>query len=139
MEDVEITRKDDQQLMEGPEAWFTGKVVLRGLFTREPPSRVTGAVVSFAPGARTAWHRHPLGQTLIVTEGVGWTQVRGGPIHEFYEGDIMWCPKDLPHWHGATTTHAMTHVAIQEALDGKAVEWLEKVTDEEYCAGPSRD
>lgn len=136
---LEITRKGDQQTIEGPADWFTGKVTITGMFARESPSRVTGAIVSFEPGARTAWHSHPLGQTLIVTEGIGWTQVEGAPILEFYEGDIMWCPKDRKHWHGATPHSAMTHIAIQEALDGKNVTWMEKVSDEEYLAGPSKD
>jgi quercetin dioxygenase-like cupin family protein len=136
---MEITRKDDLTVAEGPEDMFTGKVTLTGLFLRDAPSRVTGAIVHFEPGARTAWHMHPLGQTLIVTEGVGWTQVEGGPIHEFYAGDILWCPPEHKHWHGATPHEAMTHIAIQEAKDGKAVEWMEKVTDEQYLAGPNKD
>jgi len=136
---MEITRKDEQQTIEGPADWFTGKATIKGMFSRESPSRLTGAIVSFEPGARTAWHTHPLGQTLIVTDGVGWTQVEGGPILEFYAGDILWCPKDKKHWHGATPHSAMTHIAIQEALDGKNVTWMEKVSDEEYLAGPSKD
>lgn len=135
---VEIARKGEQQTIEGPAEWFTGKATITGMFAREAPSRVTGAIVSFEPGARTAWHSHPLGQTLIITKGVGWTQVEGGPILEFYEGDIMWCPKDRKHWHGATPHSQMTHIAIQEALDGKNVTWMEKVSDEEYLAGPSK-
>lgn len=131
---VKVLRKDDQQIVEGPEAYFTGKANIKGLFSREAPSRVTGAVVSFEPGARTAWHSHPLGQTLIVTEGVGWTQVEGEEKVEFFAGDIMLCPKDKKHWHGATATKAMTHIAIQEALDGNNVVWMEKVTDEQYLA-----
>lgn len=91
----------------------------------------------FEPGARTHWHTHPLGQTLIITEGVGWTQVEGGPKHEFYAGDILWCPPGQKHWHGATPHEAMTHIAIQEVQDGTPVIWLEKVTDEEYLAGAS--
>lgn len=138
-ETMEITRKADQETVEGPEEYFTGKATIRAMFSRKGPSRVTGAIVSFEPGARTAWHSHPLGQTLIVTDGIGWTQVEGGPIHEFYEGDILWCPKDQKHWHGATPHSAMTHIAIQEALDGKNVTWMEKVTDEEYVAGPTKD
>lgn len=132
---MEITRKADQQAVEGPEEYFTGRATITGNFSREDPSRLTGAIVTFEPGARTAWHKHPLGQTLIVTDGVGWTQVEDGTKYEFSEGDIMWCPPDRKHWHGATPTDSMTHIAIQEALDGKNVEWMEKVTDEEYLAG----
>lgn len=131
---MEITRKADRQSYEGPEEFFTGKATITGMFSREDPSRLTGAIVHFEPGARTAWHTHPLGQTLIVTEGVGWTQVEGGPKLEFHEGDILWCPKDTRHWHGATPHEGMTHIALQEALDGVAVNWLEKVSEEEYLA-----
>ena len=99
---LEIMRKADQQTVEGPEEYFTGRATITGNFTREEPSRISGAIVTFEPGARTAWHTHPLGQTLIVTDGVGWTQVEGEERVEFYEGDIMLCPKDKPHWHGAT-------------------------------------
>jgi len=105
-------------------------------FQRTGSSRVGGGIVTFEPGARSAWHTHPLGQTLIVTTGKGWTQCEGGPIVEIHAGDMIWCPPGHKHWHGATPTTAMTHIAIQEALDGKAVEWLQKVTDEEYLAGP---
>lgn len=136
---MEITRKTEQQTIDGPAEWFTGKATITGMFSRAAPSRVTGAIVSFEPGARTAWHSHPLGQTLIVTKGVGWTQAEGEPILEFHEGDILWCPKDKRHWHGATPHSAMTHIAIQEALDGKNVTWMEKVTDEQYLAGRSKD
>ncbi len=129
---MKIMRKNDQEVVEGPAEYFTGKATIKGMFSREEPSRVTGAIVTFEPGARTAWHTHPLGQTLIVTDGVGWTQVEGEEKVEFHEGDIMLCPKDKKHWHGATPDSSMTHIAIQEALDGKNVEWLEKVTDEEY-------
>lgn len=131
---MEITRKADQQSVEGPEENFTGRATITGMFSREEPSRLTGAIVHFEPGARTAWHSHPAGQTLIVTEGVGWTQVEGGQKYEFYEGDIMWCPADTPHWHGATPTDSMTHIALQETIDGQNVEWMEKVTDEEYLS-----
>jgi quercetin dioxygenase-like cupin family protein len=101
------------------------------------PSRVSCASVTFEPGARSAWHTHPLGQTLIVTAGCGWTQCEGEPIFEIRAGDVIWCPPGHKHWHGATPTTAMTHIAVQEALDGKNVNWMEKVTDEEYLAGPS--
>ena len=131
-ENLEISRKNEQKTIEGPEEYFTGKATISGQFEREDPSRLTGAIVHFEPGARTAWHSHPLGQTLIVTEGVGWTQVEGEEKVEFYEGDILLCPKDKKHWHGATPTQAMTHIALQEALDGTYVTWMEKVTDEQY-------
>jgi quercetin dioxygenase-like cupin family protein len=104
-------------------------------FQRDEPSRLTGAIVTFEPSARTAWHSHPLGQTLIVTSGTGWTQCEGEPRVEIHAGDMIWCPPAHKHWHGATATTAMTHIAIQEALDGKNVTWMEKVTDEEYPAG----
>lgn len=129
-----ITRKSDLKVMQGPEDFFTGKVTVTGHFQREAPSRVTGALVCFEPGARTAWHSHPLGQTLIVTEGVGWTQIEGGPKLEFYAGDILWCPAEHRHWHGATPHQSMTHIAIQESLGGQVVTWMEKVSDEEYLA-----
>ena len=135
---MEIARKADQQTVPGPAEWFTGQVTISAMFQRPDPSRVGGAIVHFEPGARTAWHKHPLGQTLIVTEGVGWTQVEDEPIIEFHAGDIMWCPKDRKHWHGATPTTAMTHIAIQESLNGSPVTWMEKVTDEEYLAGPPK-
>ena len=135
--DMQINRKADQVTVDGPSDYFTGKATITGQFQREAPSRVTGAIVHFEPGARTAWHVHPLGQTLIVTEGVGWTQVEGGPILEFQIGDILLCPADKKHWHGATPHEAMTHIAIQEALDGRNVTWLEKVSDEDYLKGPA--
>jgi len=133
-DELKIMRKADQKTIEGPAENFTGKATISGNFSREEPSRVSGAIVTFEPGARTAWHTHPLGQTLIVTDGVGWTQVEGEKKVEFYEGDIMLCPKDKKHWHGATTDSSMTHIAIQEVQDGSPVTWLEKVTDEEYLS-----
>jgi quercetin dioxygenase-like cupin family protein len=120
----------------GPAEYFTGNVRIDMQFQREAPSRVAGATVTFEPGARTAWHSHPLGQTLIVTSGKGWTQCDGGPVVEINAGDIIWCPPGHRHWHGATPTSAMAHIAIQEALDGKVVAWLEQVNDDEYTAGP---
>ena len=129
---MKIMRKADQQTVAGPEEYFTGDVTITGNFQREDPSRVSGAIVTFQPGARTAWHTHPCGQTLIVTDGVGWTQVKGEEKIEFEAGDIMLCPADKPHWHGATPDAAMTHIAIQEAKDGSPVTWMEKVTDAEY-------
>ena len=136
---MEITRKDEMQTVDGPVDYFTGKATITGMFQREEPSRLTGAIVHFEPGARTAWHTHPLGQTLIVTEGIGWTQVEGGEKLEFHAGDILWCPADKKHWHGATPHDGMTHIALQEALDGKNVTWMEKVTDEQYLAGSGKD
>ncbi len=131
---MEITRKADQTTIEGPAEWFTGRVTISGQFQREAPSRVGGAIVHFEAGARTAWHRHPLGQTLIVTEGVGWTQIEGGPKLEFHAGDILWCPAEHKHWHGGTPHEAMTHIAIQESQNGSPVTWMEQVTDEDYLS-----
>ena len=136
---MEVTRMADQNTATGPAEYFTGKVTITGQFQRLEPSRVGGAIVRFEPGARTAWHKHPLGQTLLVTEGVGWTQVEGGRKIEFHAGDQLWCPPGTKHWHGATPTSAMTHLAIQEALNGSPVTWMEKVTDEQYLAGPTED
>ena len=135
---MEVTRKADQKTIAGPADWFTGTDTITGSFQRDAPSRVGGAIVHFEPGARTAWHKHPLGQTLIVTEGVGWTQIEGGPKLEFYAGDVLWCPADHKHWHGATPTTAMTHIAIQESQNGSPVTWMEHVTDEQYLAGPTQ-
>lgn len=133
---MEIKRNGTQPSMKGPAEWFTGNVRIDSAFQREGPSRVGGGMVTFEPGARTAWHTHPLGQTLIVTNGVGWTQVEGGPILEFYAGDVLLCPTDKKHWHGATPTTAMTHINIQE-LNGTPVTWFEHVTDKQYLAGPA--
>lgn len=135
--DMKIERKSEQQIVEGPADYFTGKATIRGMFAREEPSRVTGAIVTFEAGARTNWHSHPLGQTLIVIDGIGWTQVEGDPKIAFEAGDILWCPKDQRHWHGATPHAPMTHIAIQEALDGRNVTWMEPVTDEVYLADVS--
>ena len=134
---TEIMARDTQEEVQGPAEFFTGRATIRGQFAREEPSRVTGAIVTFEPGARTAWHFHPLGQTLVVIDGVGWTQVQDGPVQEFAAGDILLCPRNQPHWHGATPETSMTHVAIQESLDGANVTWLKKVTDDEYLAGRS--
>lgn len=134
---MDILRKADMKTIEGSPKTFTGRVTITGLFQRDAPSRVGGAIVHFEPGARTAWHRHPLGQTLIVTEGVGWTQIEGGPRLTFHAGDILWCPPGQKHWHGATTDEAMTHIAIQESQDGSPVTWLEHVTDEQYRSAPA--
>ena len=139
---MEIKKVGSQPSTRGPGDWFTGNVRIDPLFEAPPPSetsgvasepaRVRGASVTFEPGARTAWHTHPLGQTLIVTSGLGWAQREGGPIEEIRPGDVVWFAPDEKHWHGAAPTTAMTHIAIQEALDGKVVEWMEKVSDEEY-------
>ncbi len=134
METMDIKRSGSQPSTKGPDAYFTGHVRIDPLFQAAAPGRVLGACVTFEPGARTAWHTHPLGQTLIVTSGCGWVQSEGGPNMDIRPGDVVWCPPHEKHWHGATTTTAMTHIAIQEALDGKVVEWMEKVSDEQYQA-----
>ena len=129
---MEIKRIGSQPSSKGPADWFTGTVRIDPLFQANAPARATGASVTFEPGARTAWHTHPLGQTLIVTSGCGCAQREGGSIEEIRPGDVVWFPPGEKHWHGATPTTAMTHIAIQEALDGKVVEWMEKVTEEQY-------
>lgn len=129
---MEITRVGSQPSSRGPADWFTGAVHIDAPFKGTDPARVTGAIVSFEPGARTAWHTHPLGQTLIVTAGCGWAQRWGGPVEEIRPGDIVWFPPDEKHWHGAAPTTAMTHITIAEALGGKVVDWKEKVSDEQY-------
>jgi len=129
---MEIRRSESQQTTKGSADWFTGSVRIELLIEAAQPARVRGASVTFEPGARTAWHTHPLGQTLIVTSGFGWAQRWGGLIEEIRPGDVIWFAPNEKHWHGASPTSAMTHIAIQEALDGKVVEWMEKVTDAEY-------
>jgi quercetin dioxygenase-like cupin family protein len=129
---MEITRVGSRPSTQGPSDWFTGTVRIDPLFDRAEPSRVAGASVTFEPGARTAWHTHPLGQTLIVTSGCGWAQREGGPVEEIRPGDVVWFAPGEKHWHGATATTAMTHIAIQEKLNGSPVTWLEKVTDGQY-------
>jgi quercetin dioxygenase-like cupin family protein len=129
---MQITRPGSQPSGKGPVEYFTGTVRIDPLFQPDAPARVAGASVTFEPGARTAWHTHPLGQTLIVTAGLGRVQREGGPIEEIRPGDVVWFPPGEKHWHGASPTVAMTHIAIQERLDGKAVEWLEQVTDAQY-------
>ena len=131
-----IHRVGSQPSQKGSPDYFTGAVRLDILNTAPAPARVACASVTFEPGARTAWHTHPLGQTLVVTAGMGWTQCQGGPIVEIRAGDVIWCPPGHRHWHGATPATGMTHIAIQEALDGRFVDWLEHVTDAEYLAGP---
>ena len=133
---MKITRGGTQPSAQGPADWFTGTVRIDAPFQGAAPARVGGATVTFEPGARTAWHTHPLGQTLLVTFGLGWVQREGGPIEEVRPGDVVWFEPGEKHWHGASPETAMQHVAIAEALDGRAVDWLEKVRDEEYRRGP---
>lgn len=130
--DIVITRAGSQLANKGPADWFTGSVRIEPLFSPQPSTRAAAASVAFEAGARTAWHTHPAGQTLIVTSGLGWVQSEGGAIEEIGPGDVVWFPPGLKHWHGATPTTAMTHIAIQEQVNGKVVEWLEKVTDTQY-------
>ena len=129
---MQITRCGSQPSGKGPGDWFTGTVRIDALFTAPDPARVVGASVTFEPGARTAWHTHPLGQTLIVIAGLGRAQREGGPVEEIRPGDVIWFAPEEKHWHGASPTTAMTHIAIQEKLDGRTVDWLEKVSDEQY-------
>jgi quercetin dioxygenase-like cupin family protein len=129
---MEIKRSGSQPSTKGPADWFSGAVRIDPLFEAPDPARVRGASVTFEPGARTAWHTHPLGQTLIVTSGLGWAQCWGGPIEEIRPGDVVWFAPGEKHWHGATPTTVMTHIAIQEALNGKPVDWMEKVSDQQY-------
>jgi quercetin dioxygenase-like cupin family protein len=129
---MEIKRSGSQPPGKGPADWFTGTVRIDSPFKGTEPARVNGAIVTFEPGARTAWHTHPLGQTLIVTAGCGWAQRWGEPIEEIRPGDVVWIPPGEKHWHGATPTAAMTHIAVHEQLDGEVVDWMEKVSDEQY-------
>lgn len=129
---MQITRVGTQASAKGPADWFTGTVRIDPLFTAPDPARVAGAQVTFEPGARTVWHTHPLGQTLIVTSGLGWVQRERGQIEEIRPGDVVWFAPGEKHWHGATPNTAMTHIAIQEDLNGKAVDWMEHVTDVQY-------
>jgi quercetin dioxygenase-like cupin family protein len=131
---MEINRVGSHPSGKGPAEYFTGSVRMDSRFQRSEPARVGGVIVTFEPGARTAWHTHPLGQTLVVTAGCGWAQREGGPKEEIRPGDIVWFAPGEKHWHGATATTAMTHIAIAEALDGKSVDWMEKVSDEQYQA-----
>ncbi|MDP9421507.1 MAG: cupin domain-containing protein [Pseudomonadota bacterium] len=134
---MEVSRSDARSPARGPADWFTGTATITPLFDPKGPSKVGAALVRFEPGARTAWHTHPLGQRLVVTEGTGWTQVEGGPVEEIRAGDVVWCPPNVRHWHGATPTAAMAHIAIQEAKDGSPVTWMEQVTEQQYLAGRS--
>ena len=129
---MEIKRVGSQPSTKGPSEWFTGTVRIDPLIQPIEPSRVASASVTFEPGARTAWHTHPLGQTLIVVSGCGWAQHEGGSVEEIHPGDIVRFAPNEKYWHGASPTTAMTHIAIQEQLNGKAVEWMEKVSDEQY-------
>ena len=129
---MDIKRAGSQTPYRGPADWFTGSVRVEPLFAPTAPARAAAASVTFEPGARTAWHTHPLGQTLIVTAGLGYAQRWGGPIEEIRPGDVVWFPPGEKHWHGASPATAMTHIAIQEQLDGKVVDWLEHVSDDEY-------
>lgn len=131
---MDIKRNGSRASAKGPEDWFTGTVRIDTPFQADEPARVGGAIVTFEPGARTAWHTHPLGQTLIVTAGLGWAQREGGLIEEIRPGDVVWFAPNERHWHGATSTNAMTHIAIAEKLEGKSVDWLDKVSDEQYLA-----
>jgi quercetin dioxygenase-like cupin family protein len=132
---MELKRSGSRPSQKGPDEYFTGSVRVDPLSQAHEPARASCALVTFEPGARSAWHWHPLGQTLVVTGGCGWVQSEGGPKVEIRAGDVVWCPPKERHWHGATATTAMSHIAIQEALDGKVVEWMEKVGDEQYLAG----
>ena len=131
---MEIFRASDRQTGAGPEAWFTGSVKIEPMFNPADKERVQGANVTFSAGARTAWHTHPLGQTLVVTAGSGRVQRWGGPVEVIQTGDVIWFPPGEKHWHGAGPDGPMTHLAIQEVLDGKVVDWMEKVSDEQYGA-----
>ncbi len=134
---MKITRSGSQPSGKGPAEWFTGTVRIDPLFGVNAPARAAGNAVTFEPGARTAWHRHPLGQILVVIAGAGRAQRDGGPIEEIQPGDLVWFEPGEKHWHGASPTTAMTHIAIQEAIDGKFVDWMEKVSDDHYNARPS--
>ncbi|HWB27489.1 MAG TPA: cupin domain-containing protein [Chitinophagaceae bacterium] len=129
---MEIIKNGVQPSAKGPADWFTGAVRIDPLFQPHTPARTAGASVTFEAGARTAWHTHPLGQTLIILSGCGLVQREGGPVEEVYPGDVVWFSPGEKHWHGATPTKAMTHIAVQESLDGKVVDWMEHVTDEQY-------
>jgi quercetin dioxygenase-like cupin family protein len=131
---MEIKKSGSQPSVKGPSEWFTGVVRVDPLFTANEPARAGGVSVTFEPGARTMWHTHPLGQTLIVTAGAGWVQRESGPRENIYPGDVVWFPPGEKHWHGATATTAVTHIAINEYLDGKGVEWMEEVSDAQYQA-----
>lgn len=130
--DMQITRNASKPSAKASADWFTGTVRIDPLFQAPEPARAGAGMVTFEPGARTAWHTHPLGQTLLIISGLGWVQREGGPIEEVRPGDVVWFPPGLKHWHGASPTNAMTHIAVQESVNGKNVDWLEKVSDEQY-------
>jgi quercetin dioxygenase-like cupin family protein len=132
---LRITRAGSQPSAKGSAEYFTGAVRGDPMFPATAPSRVSGGHVTFEPGARSAWHTHPVGQTLVITLGLGWVQQWGGPKQEVRAGDVVWFPPSIKHWHGASATTAMTHIAIQETIDGKNVDWLEQVSDEQCCGG----
>ena len=131
---MEIIKNGAIPSMKGPEDWFSGDVRIDFLFQKKEATRGGGALVTFEPGARTAWHTHPAGQTLIVTSGMGLVQREGGPIEEIHPGDVVWFEPNEKHWHGAAPKKAMSHIAIQEEVDGKAVTWMEKVSDDQYSS-----
>jgi len=131
-----IIRNGSQPSAKGPAEYFTGTVRIDSMFAADQPGRSTGAIVTFEPGARSNWHTHPLGQQIMVVSGVGWTQCEGGPRTEIRAGDIVLCPCKQRHWHGASATVAMSHLTVTEMLDGKNVDWMEPVTDEQYLSGP---
>jgi len=130
---MEIKRIGTQPSAKGPDDWFTGAVRVDALFNANEARRGAAATVTFEPSARTAWHTHPLGQTLIIVSGCGWVQKEGGPVEEVHPGDVVWFEPNEKHWHGATATNGMSHIAIQENLNGEVVVWMEKVSDEQYC------
>lgn len=129
---IVVTRNGSLASLKGPEQWFSGPVRIDMLFLPQAPARASAGLVTFEPGSRTAWHAHPLGQTLIVTSGKGWVQEWGGEKREIQPGDVIWIPPSVKHWHGANATTAMTHIAVQESLNGSNAEWMEKVSDEQY-------
>ncbi|MEN6440023.1 MAG: cupin domain-containing protein [Syntrophobacter sp.] len=129
---MKISRSGSQPSSQGPAEYFTGSVLVDPLFPATPPSRTSGAYVTFEPGARTAWHTHPYGQHLVVTAGSGQVQQWGGPIQEIHPGDVVWIPPGTKHWHGAAETASLTHIAVQEQLDGRSASWMEKVSDGQY-------
>ena len=131
---MEIFHKAARHSRRGPADWFRGSVRIDPIFDAQAPGRASSALVTFEPGARTAWHTHPLGQTLYVTQGRGWVQIWGGPVTEINSGDVIWFPPDEKHWHGATATTALSHIAIHEALHGKSVDWLEHVSEDQFRA-----
>lgn len=132
---MKIIRNGTKPSVKGPAAWFTGSVRIDSPFQAEEDGRAGGAIVTFEPGARTVWHTHPAGQSLVVLSGVGWTQCEGGPRTEIRAGDVVWCPCRKRHWHGAALTTAMSHLAVTEMIDGRNVDWMEPVTDAQYQDG----